>query len=737
MKVWTFKSLIYWERLILLSIVPTYLILFKVAASTMYAADEITPVWPPTGLAVAAYLVYKRRAILPLLGGVLLGHFLVSRASPLQLVFSIAVNVGVPWLIVPFKKHILPKEVMFQNSIDSLKKLLLFGAVICLLSALIGVTYLTVEDPSRVPDFFPALFLWFLGNWFGILICSPAFITLFLSFRRHLKLGLDLSIPINKEMFLWVLCNILSFVVLHYYSQRVGLHAVVMGFIPLALLTWSAMRFQPSFTSFAMMVTALIFWSILGRGAAGILANSSYMEYSIILLLMGTVFFLPLLIALRTEQNLQLRNKLQIQAHRDALTGLLNRRGFEEAIMQQFTTVRKKPSSGMIFLNVDRLKVINDACGHLAGDRLLQQISILLQNEFNEETIIGRFGGDTFTAYIVETTSDDIKSQAEHIRQRIQDIVFSWEGQQFNVSASFGVLYIDSPRSLSFLLAKGDMACHMSKDQGGNIVTYLESEDQSLVKRRKSWSWIAQIEKSIKEQNFVLFAQPICSLQGEEEPLHYEVLLRILEDTGSLLEPGDFLNVAERRHLMTEIDTWVVKRTISLLEKYPYLVDKKCIFTINLSGQSINSTSFQDKLISILSNCTLSGSCICFEITESAAIKNLKMARRFIYKMKTFNCLFALDDFGKGFSSFNYIKNLPVDYIKIDGAFVNDVTCSALDRAMVRAVTDISGVFNLKTIAEHIENEETRNEIKSFGVDFGQGTFLGSPVPLIEILKRD
>jgi len=431
--------------------------------------------------------------------------------------------------------------------------------------------------------------------------------------------------------------------------------------------------------------------------------------------------------------------KLSWQATHDSLTKLLNRRKFEEYVINAIEDSNKNDSNHAIcLLDLDRFKIINDTCGHAAGDELLRQITKLLKRRVRTSDIFARVGGDEFGLLFRLCSIDVAQTIAEQLRQQVEDFRFIWEDKTFRFGISIGLVAIQSTtENIASLLSTADAACYAAKEKGGNCV-YLSHEEDTIIARQKvERQWIEHLTIALDENRFCLYAQKIVAVDQERannHGCHYEVLLRLIDDTGSLISPGEFLPAAERYGLMPAIDRWVIHAFLAGYEVYEQTRqinhNKNNFYTINLSGASINSPDFGDFLQNQFEHYQVSPSTICFEITETVAIANLDDAVNLITQLKELGCLIALDDFGSGMSSLNYLKNLPIDYLKIDGSFVTNIANDKIDYATVECFSHISQIMDIKTIAEFVENQTILQNLKQIGIDYAQGYGIEKPKPL-------
>ncbi len=432
-----------------------------------------------------------------------------------------------------------------------------------------------------------------------------------------------------------------------------------------------------------------------------------------------------------------LTEQLNYQATHDALTGLYNRIEFERRSGQLFASCRENQiEHALCFMDLDQFKLINDTCGHIAGDELLRQLSYLLQDTVRQSDTLARLGGDEFGVLMEHCSLDQAHRVAESLLKSIQQYQFVWEGRYFHVGVSIGLVAITHETSnLSELLKQADAACYMAKDLGRNRIHEYHSEDSGLAQRQGEMLWVNRISLALEENRFYLYAQPIISLDNSKKK-HYELLVRMVEDDGTIIQPGDFLPAAERYDLISEIDNWVMKSVSKLLSTHMDFVDQIDFVSINLSGASLTSGAFLESIFLNLTEAGIASSKICFEVTETVAISNLSAAITFIRLLKDTGFRFALDDFGSGLSSFAYLKNLPVDFLKIDGMFVKDIVDDPIDYAMVKSINEIGQVMGMQTIAEFVENDEIMQKLKLIGVNYAQGYGIGKPLPFDELIKN-
>jgi len=431
-----------------------------------------------------------------------------------------------------------------------------------------------------------------------------------------------------------------------------------------------------------------------------------------------------------------LAEKLSYQASHDALTGLINRREFERRLQRVLKTARiEKTEHALCYMDLDQFKVINDTCGHVAGDELLRQLGAVLQARARKRDTVARLGGDEFGVLMEHCSLEDAERVADTFRSAIEKFRFQWENKAFTIGVSIGLVPItETSESMVHVMSAADSACYAAKDQGRNRILVYRLDDAALSRRHGEMQRVTQINWALGEDRFRLYCQPIIPVAGGDEGAHYELLLRMEDEEGHLVPPGNFLPAAERYNLATKLDRWVVGTGFDWLSRHPGQLESLGVCAINLSGQSLGDEEFLTFMVGQFEKVDIPPEKICFEITETAAIANLATATGFMVKLKELGCKFALDDFGSGLSSFAYLKNLPVDYLKIDGVFVKDIPDDPIDFAMVKSINEIGQLMGIKTIAEFVENDAILEKLRGLGVDYAQGYGIGKPRPLDELL---
>lgn len=421
--------------------------------------------------------------------------------------------------------------------------------------------------------------------------------------------------------------------------------------------------------------------------------------------------------------------KLAYQATHDALTGLINRREFERLVEETLQDAKANgTSSAFCYMDLDQFKVVNDTCGHIAGDRLLVELATMIQHRVNENDMLARLGGDEFGVLMRNIPLQEARALAEELRNRVRDYRFLWDGQTFEVGISIGVVPIrPNTNSVVEVFSNADIACFVAKDMGRNQIHVSNLNDVEQARRQQEMQWSVRIPSALENDRFVLHYQKITPLDASSgESPRCELLVRMLEEDGSLILPGRLIPAAERFRHMPEIDRWVIHNALKLIVQHGDRLGMAA-YAINLSGQSLGQEDLLDFVKREILRSGVKPSLITFEITETAAIRNVSHAARFMSELKKMGCQFSLDDFGSGLSSFGYLKMLPVDYLKIDGSFVRNMLNDDHDRSIVIAIAQIAKTLNMACIAEWVEDEATLMALKEIGVDYGQGFFLHRP----------
>ncbi len=429
-----------------------------------------------------------------------------------------------------------------------------------------------------------------------------------------------------------------------------------------------------------------------------------------------------------------LARQMSYQATHDALTGLVNRREFERRLEEAIESGHRGDGQHVLcYLDLDRFKLVNDTSGHLAGDSMLREVAKLLRDAVRDSDTVGRLGGDEFGTLLVGCPLDKARQIADDLCRAVGDHRFVWKDRIFNIGVSVGLVEISRESgTLEELLAAADTACYVAKKQGSGRVAVYSARDEALARHTGEIQWLQRLQAALRDNRFLLYHQAIVPMHGDEDggPA-MEVLVRLQDESGHELAPAEFMRAAERYRLMGLVDRWVVQTTLAALGRGALIVPPHRSVAINISAQTLGDAQFLEFVVECLDSTGVAPAQVCFEITESAVVANLDHARRFVGVLHGMGCQFALDDFGSGLGSFSNLKNLPLDYLKIDGSFTRNLARDTVNQAMVTAMIKLARTLNFKVIAEQVEDSAALEAVRRMGVDYVQGYAIGRPQPLL------
>jgi diguanylate cyclase (GGDEF)-like protein/PAS domain S-box-containing protein len=438
-------------------------------------------------------------------------------------------------------------------------------------------------------------------------------------------------------------------------------------------------------------------------------------------------------IALRDVSDLRgLTRQMSYQASHDALTGLVNRREFEQRLQDALEAAHDGTARHVLcYLDLDRFKAVNDECGHVAGDSMLREVAALIKEEVRDSDTVGRLGGDEFGVLLFGCPLEKARQIADDVVRAVGDFRFVWKDKIFNVGVSVGLVEVSRESgSLEDLIGAADSACYVAKKQGGRVHVY-SARDEAAARQRGEIHWLQLLQSALKDGRFELHAQPIVAVDAQTTlGPGLEVLLRLRDEDGSIIAPGEFMAAAERYRLMPHVDRWVVQTSLAALGRGAVRLASGRSLCINLSGQTLGDAGFLEFVVDCLDRTGVAPDRICFEVTENSVITNIEHARRFIGVLHGMGCRFALDDFGRGLSSFSNLKNLSLDYLKIDGNFIRNLASDNVNQAMVTAMIKLARSLNFQVVAEQVEDLSALESVRRMGVDFVQGYQVGRPQPL-------
>jgi len=427
-----------------------------------------------------------------------------------------------------------------------------------------------------------------------------------------------------------------------------------------------------------------------------------------------------------------------IHTHHDSLTGLMNRSGFESTLISSLASTHSQNLEHvLLYINIDQLHVINDLMGFQEGDVLIRRVAKTLKTMLRDTDIVSRLGGGEFGVLLPNCDLRQGFAVAEKMRSAIRELTVVSARRTLDVTACIGIAQVNrEAEGIVGVMAAAEIACKAAKDQGKDRIEAFEEDNTTLVRRSEEIEWIGRVQEALRDDLFVLYCQPVLPILDTSAAAHFEILIRLRDYDGQILAPIKFLPAAERYQLMPLVDRWVVHQSLKALGTcWKSIAEGSPVFCINLSGQSFSNPGFQAFIMDEIREADVPPQNICFEVTETVAISHIDDAVNFMSALRKFGCSFSLDDFGAGLSSFGYLKVLPVDYLKIDGSFVREVTTDEISRSMVEAISQIGKTMNLSIVAEFVGDEETKAVLRSIGVDYAQGYGVGKPVPLDEILE--
>lgn len=450
--------------------------------------------------------------------------------------------------------------------------------------------------------------------------------------------------------------------------------------------------------------------------------------------LLGTV------IVVRDVSELRgITKQMSYQASHDALTGLVNRREFERRLEEVLEMAHADDGHHVLcYLDLDRFKAVNDSCGHMAGDGMLREVAALIKEAVRDSDTVGRLGGDEFGMLLVGCPLEKARQIADDVVRRISEYRFVWKDKIFNIGVSVGLVEISRESGApEDVMSAADSACYVAKRQGNHVHVY-SARDEATARHRGEIHWLQQLQLALKENRFELLAQPIVATAADlQQGPALEVLLRLQDESvPEGISPAEFLRAAERYRLMPDVDRWVVQTALTALGRGGIRLPANRSLAINLSGQTLGDPQFLEFVVDVLDRTGVAPSQLCFEVTENSVITNIEHARRFIEVLHGMGCQFALDDFGRGLSSFGNLKNLALDYLKIDGTFIRNLGTDSVNQAMVAAMIKLARSLNFRVIAEQVEDARSLQVATKMGVDFVQGFHLGRPQPLARVVMR-
>lgn len=688
---------------------------------------DVTLFWPAAGIGFTFVLHYGLRYAPAILLAQLLLHLLVVPVPLRFLPFSVGANF-VSTLIAC--AYVISRRPQLQFRIKDGLLLLRGGFVLCLLSAGIGTLGMLQAGMVAV-DAMPRVFLqWALGDLLGITAITPNMLLLVGKDRAarlpHLKFDGSL-----RERGVWIVVLILVLAGGLALIREGSMYPLAVSVLPLALLLWSAARYPPLFTATATMAVTVLMALALGLGLWGFPRPEDLHDTALMMGALVVNSVIPILLAVTFRERAIAMEALRIRALRDPLTGLLNRDAFEEQARARLAL--DAPNLCLIYVDLDNFKLINESASHAAGDEMLRYIATLVRAEFDEEALIAHSGGDEFTV-LAALDGATATVRSSRLLSSIEAARVAWQGQNLGTSASIGIATSQPPHvAYDELLSQADTACHEAKEHGGNRLFLAETNLESLELRTRQMRSALVAREVLDAGRFELWCQPIVNLRTPQPAQsHFELLMRWRDSEGNLRPPAELIAAAERYQLGLRLDRSILGSLLGWLEKNPEAASKIRQCNLNLGAATLADEDFGNYLAHRLSRSALRADQVCVEITETSVVRDMTRTCRFIAQMRDLGCKFALDDFGTGFCSFSYLRNLKVDYLKVDGSFVRGIDQPGLSEAVVRSITEIAHLLDMRAVGEQVETEQQLDLLREIGVDYGQGYYFQRPQPIAE-----
>lgn len=710
-------------------LVGLYLAGIVFAARVISAGIPIALFWPSSGLALAVVVRYGLRWVLVVPVAILLARFWLAPVPLEFLPFSLLANtLGVlagGWLV---RSALRPPAVDVQHGF----RLLLGGVLMAVVSAAIGAPGLLLSGLIPQNGLLDAALRWAMGDLLGVVSIAPALLLAPDYLQRLRATDEPVEYAPENETLVWNIALVASYLLMAWGAAESSSYALGLSSLPLAVMVWSALRFSPLRTAMAVLLTVTLIGTLAGLGLAGFKPPERTLDAMILLGYLCVLAILPIILALAVHERRIATQALLRRASIDHLTGLPNRRAFELRV-QEALRDPSMPQLALAYLDLDNLKLINDTASHTAGDALIAGVAGLLQTQLTAGDLLAHLGADEFVLLFRNCTGIVARERAHTLVRAVEAHRCLWSGQLLTATASVGVVPFQSGEAdFSELLSQADAACYTAKELGGNQVCVASARGGGLLDRTTAMRWAVRIREALEQHHFSLYAQAIQPLRAPEVGgRHFEILLRMHNPRGGApLTPDQFMPAAERFRLGVRIDREVVGMIMDWLEAHPRETEEVATCSINLSAGALIDEGFIGFVAERLRRGRVAPRRLCFEITETSAVRDPARAQRFIDQMRALGCRFALDDFGTGFCSFSYLRALDVDYFKIDGSFVREMETSPLAAEVVRSITQIAHVLKKRTIAEHTETEHLRDVLVALGVDYAQGYAIDKPQPL-------
>ena len=694
---------------------------------------DVTLFWPAAGIGLATVLRYGLWYTISIPIAMLLLHLLLVPATPLFMAYSLASNtlatLVAGWYVR--RGHDGNRRIHLRTSDGYM--LLRAGVLLSVTSAAIGSAGMLHAGMAPAADIWRVFLQWALGDLLGVTCLGPPL--LYLYYRR--PGGAPKPAQVGRyEIIGWSLAVALLLALVYLVGKLGSQYPLALASLPLAMLLWSAVRYPPLVTLLGTTIAIVCISLMTGLGLGGFERPETTHDGVLMMAMLVMYSIIPVLLLASRHEHAHVTAALHQRATRDTLTGLLNRDAFEEQARAQLAD--SDGTLALLYVDLDHFKLVNDSASHVAGDEMIRSVAALFTEEFGEETLIARTGGDEF-AVLAIMDERAASTRARRLLAAIEKLRVAWQGQNLRTTASIGIA-TSQPPHLAFdeLLSQTDAACFAAKELGGNRSYAAASNPDEIRQRTRAMHTAITAREALDQRRFVLWCQPIIDLRNPGLPQsHFEVLVRWLDSEGNLRPPAELVAAAERYRLGPRLDRYVLDATLTWLEQHPEAAAQVEQCSVNIGGTTLVDEDFGDFLSARLRRGPLRAGQLCLEITETSVVRDMTRARRFISRMRDLGCRFALDDFGTGFCSFGYLRDLDVDYLKIDGSFVRDLDSTedvntGLSEAVVRSITEIAHVLGKRAVAEQAETALQLQHLRDLGVDYAQGYVFQRPQPIHE-----
>ena len=685
--------------------------------------DEVALYWPASGVALAGAMRYGKRWVLL----VPVAQLLVHSFAPVPigfLPFSLAATMlgalaGAWWAGRDYLSSVA----------HMVTRLPVAALLLALVSASVGTLGMGVSHLLPIDKLGDAWVRWMFGDVLGVVSVAPALLLLLDKHERPQRT--DVSPGSEPERQIWNVALVASFLLMSWGASLSPRYALGLTSLPLAIMLWSALRFSPVRTASSVLLTVALVGMLAGYGLGGFRPPSRTLEAVILLVYLCVLASVPTILTMAMRAQRATARSLERRISTDPLTGLPNRVGFEATA----TKVLADPTSSsmaLAFLDLDNLKLINDTASHAAGDALIAEIAKTLRDQLTPDDVLGHYGYDEFIVLLHGCSITVARERSQALLRAVENCQCEFGGERLSTTTSIGLVPFQSGETaLPELISQADASCFTAKEQGGNRVAMSGALAGGVSDATSEMRWTLRIRQALKGDDFQLFAQAIMPLTASAAGHRFELLLRLRDSNGGAPHsPDKFLPAAMRFGLSARIDRKVVEMALECLEAHPDAAGQISTCAINLTGHAMADESFIGYLVQRVRRSSVAPQRLCFEITETSAVRDMARAQRVISELRALGCQFALDDFGTGLCSFNYLRALDVDYFKIDGSFVRDMDRAPISLEVVRSITRIAHVLNKLTIAEHTETAAQRDALIELGVDYAQGYLFDRPRPL-------